>query len=120
VRIELVEDERAVELARDRDPASQLLAADDLAGRVARVGHEHRGQPAAHHLAAQVGRREGVATLALEQDRNRREQAEDVEQLLVRGVVGQEVAEVDVAERRGRARERGAAAARDATFSAEY
>src|SRR5688572_32731359 len=48
---------------------------------------------------------------ALEQDRDRREQPEHVEQLLVRGVVRQEVAEVDVAERRGDAGQRGAAAA---------
>ena len=43
-----------------------------------------------------------------------RERLEDVEQLLVGGVVGQKVAEVDVAEARGGARERRAAAAGDA------
>ena len=58
---------------------------------------EQRREPAAEDLAAQIVGGERVAALALEQDRDRREQPEDVEQLLVRGVVGQEVAEVDAA-----------------------
>ena len=65
-------------------------------------------------LAAQIVGAEGVAALALEQDRDGGERLEDVEQLLVRGVVGQEVAEVDVPEARRGARERRAAAAGDA------
>ena len=114
VRIELVEQQRAVELARDRDPARELVAANELAGRVARVRQQQRRQAAAVHLAAQVVGGERVAALALEQDRDRGERLEDVEQLLVGGVVGEEVPEVDVPEARGRAGERGAPAARDA------
>ena len=114
VRVELVDEQRAVELARDRDPARELVAADQLAGRVARVRQQQRRQAAAVDLAAQIVDGEGVAALALEQDRDGGERLEDVEQLLVGGVVGQEVAEVDVAEAGGRARERGAPAAGDA------
>jgi hypothetical protein len=120
VRVELVEEQRAVELARRGDPGRELLAADQLAGRVARVREQERAEAAAEDLAPQVADGEGVAALALEQDRDGREQPEDVEQLLVGRVVGQEVAEVDLAERGGGARERGAAAAGDATFSAVY
>ena len=65
------------------------------------------------HLAAQVVRGEGIAALSLQQDGDGGEGAEDVEQLLVGGVVGQEVAQVDVAERRGGSRERGAPSAGD-------
>ncbi len=111
VRVELVDQHRAVQLARDGDPLGQVVAADQLAGRVARVREQQRRQPAPHDLAAQLRRRERVAAVRLEQDRDRREQAEDVEQLLVRGVVGQEVAQVDLAQRRRRAGQRRAPAA---------
>jgi hypothetical protein len=95
VRVELVDDQRAVEVARDVDPRLQQLAPHELAGGVARVRQQQRRQSAPLHLAAQIVRRERVAALGLEQDRDRRERAEDLEQLLVRGVVGQEVPEVD-------------------------
>src|SRR5207248_1009189 len=80
--------------------------------RIARVRHEQRREAAPHDLATQVVRREAVAALALEEDRDRGERLEDVEQLLVRGVVGQEMAEVDAAEARRRACQRRAASAR--------
>ena len=88
--------------ARRRPSSASSSPRDELAGRVARVataGCADRPRPRISRRRSSA--RERVAALALEQDRDRREQPEDVEQLLVRGVVGQEVAEVDVAERRG-------------------
>ncbi len=95
-------------------PALQLLTGDQLAGRVARVGEQKRGQAAALDLTRQIVGAEGVAALSLQQDRDRRERLEDVEQLFVGGVVRQEVAEVDVAEAGGGAGQRRAAATGDA------
>ena len=63
---------------------------------------------------AELVEAEVVAGLSLEQDGNRGEQLEDVEQLLVRGVVRQEVAQVHLAQRRHRPGERGAPAAANA------
>src|SRR5262249_59344559 len=57
---------------------------------------------------------EGISALSFEEDGDRGEGLEDVEQLLVGGVVGEEVAEVDVAERGRRPRQRRAPAAADA------
>ena len=111
--VELVDEQRALELARDAYPAEQLFALHELAGRVARVGEQQRGESTALHFAAQIVRGEGVSALSFQQDGDCRESAEDVEQLLVRGVVGEEVPEVDVPERCSRARERGAPAAGD-------
>ena len=96
VRVELVEHQRAVELARDRHPLRELVALHQLAGRVAGVRQQQRAEAAAVHLAPQIVDGERVAALALEQDRDRRERLEDVEQLFVGGVVGQEVPQVDV------------------------
>ncbi len=79
---------------------------DVLARRVARVAQQDRAEAAAGDLAPQVVGAEGVAVLALEQDRDGGERLEDVEQLLVRRVVGQEVPEVDVPEAGRSARER--------------
>ena len=56
---------------------------------------------------------EGEAALGIEQDGRRVEGAEDLEQLLVGRVVGQEVPEVDAAERGGGAGEGQPAAAAD-------
>ena len=114
VRVELVEQQRAVELARQRDPLRELVALHQLAGRVAGVRQQQRRQPAPLDLAAQIVDGEGIAALPLEQDGDGGEGLEDVEQLLVGGVVGQEVAQVDLAEAGRRARERRAPAARDA------
>ncbi|MDF2696799.1 MAG: hypothetical protein K0S65_5182 [Labilithrix sp.] len=114
VRVELVEEERAVEVAGDAHPAFELFSRHELAGRVARVREEKRRETTAQHLTAKVVRGEAVAALAFEQDRDAREGLEDVEQLLVRRVVGDEVAEVDAAEACGSARERGTATAGDA------
>ena len=97
MRIELVEEERAVELARDVHPALELLAGDELARGVARVREQERREAAPEDLAPQILGGEAVAALALEQDRDARERLEDVEQLFVGGVVGQEVPEVDAA-----------------------
>jgi len=94
-------------------PAGELFPLDQLAGRVARVGEQERGEAAAEDLATQVVDAERVAPLGLEEDRDGGERLEDVEQLLVRRVVRQEVAEVDVTEARRRARERRAPAAGD-------
>ncbi len=113
VRVELVEEEGAVELLGGADPGGQLLPADVLAGGVAGVRREDGGEAAALDLAAQVAHGEGVAALGLQQDGDGGEEAEDVEQLLVGGVVGEEVAEVDLPERRRRAGEGGAATAGD-------
>src|SRR5581483_1404670 len=74
----------------------------------------HRAQAAALDLALELGAAEGVAALGVAQDRDRGEIAEDVEELLVGGVVREEVAEVHRAERRRHARERRASARRDA------
>src|SRR6267154_4347888 len=98
VRVELVEEQRAVELPREVDPARELLALHELARGVARVRQQQRRESAPVHLAPQILDGESIAALALEQDGDGREGLEDVEQLLVGGVVGQEVAEVDVAE----------------------
>jgi hypothetical protein len=51
VRIELVEDQRAVELARDGDPSGKVFSADVFARRVARVRGEDRRKAAAQHFA---------------------------------------------------------------------
>src|SRR2546425_762063 len=66
------------------------------------------------NLAAQIIDRERIAAFALEQDRDGGERLEDVEQLFVGRVVGQEMPEVHVAEAGGRAGERGAPPARNA------
>jgi hypothetical protein len=79
VRVELVEQQRTVELARDFDPARQLGAADVLTRGVARVRQQQCGQAAAVHLAAQIVGGERVAAVALEQDGDRGERLEDIE-----------------------------------------
>ena len=81
---------------------------------IARVRREDRPEAAALDLAAQIVGGEGVALLAFEEDGDRREGLEDVEQLLVRRVVGEEVAEVDVPERGRGPRQRRAPPAADA------
>ncbi len=83
------------------------------AHRVARVRQQQRAQPAAQDLALEVRGRELVGPLAAQQDRDRGDQAEDLQQLLVGRVVGQEVAQVDVAQRGHGARQAGPAAAAD-------
>src|SRR5436309_3271200 len=67
VRVELVEDEGAAELLAGADPGREILSAHVLAGRVARVAHQDRGEPAPLDLATQVADGERVALLALEQ-----------------------------------------------------
>ena len=115
VRVELVEEQRAVELARDVAPsASSSSPATSLPVGLHGFDSSSADRPRPEDLAPQILGGEGVAALALEQDRDGGERLEDVEQLLVRGVVGQEVAEVDVAEAGRGAGERGAPAARDA------
>ncbi len=57
--------------------------------------HQDGAETAPEDLAPQLGDREAVALLGVEQDRDGREAPKDVEQLFVGGVVGQEVAEVD-------------------------
>ena len=113
MRIELVDEQRALQLAREAHPAGQFLVPDQLSGRVAGIGDEQRGEAAALHLAAQVLDREGVAALAFQQDGDGGERAKDVQQLLVRRVVGQEMAQVDVAQRGRGAGQRSAPAAAD-------
>jgi hypothetical protein len=81
--------------------------------RVAGVGEQQRRQAAAEDLPAQVADGEGVAALAFQQDGDGGEEAEDVEQLLVGGVIREEVPEVDVPEGGGGAGEGGPAAAGD-------
>ena len=71
-------------------------------------------QPEAEDLLLQCIRGEGVAALGVEQDGDGGERLEDVEQLLVGGVVGQEVAEVDEPEAGRGPGERGAPPAGDA------
>src|SRR5690606_25177389 len=95
VRVELVEQERAVELPRGVDPALELLAGDELARGVAGVREQQRREAAPEDLAPEVVGGEAVAALGVEQDRDARERLEDVEQLLVRRVVRDEVPEVD-------------------------
>jgi hypothetical protein len=73
-----------------------------------------RAPRAAALISLRRSRRERVAAVAFEEDRDRRERLEDVEELFVGRVVGQEVAEVHVTEACGSARERGTAATRDA------
>ena len=120
MRIELVDEERALQLPRGGDPAAKLVALDELSGRVAGVGEEQRGEAASLDLAAQVLDGERVSSLTLEQDGNGGEGAEDVEQFFVRGVVGQEMAEVDVAERSGGAGNAARPPPEMETFSAVY
>src|SRR5205823_1375744 len=111
--VELVDEESALELSRRPHPAPQLVALDELARRIAGIGEEQGGKTATLDLAPQVLDGEGVSALAFEEDGNGGERPEDVEELFVGRVVGQEMAQVHVAERRGGAGQRGAAAARD-------
>src|SRR5690606_18771537 len=53
VGVELVDDQRAAELACGRDPAAQILAGDQAAGRVAGVRQQDRPEPAADDRLAQ-------------------------------------------------------------------
>ena len=92
--VELVDQERAAQLARYAHPALQLLTLDDLAGRIAGVGEQQGGEPPSGDLPAELVEAEVVAGLSLEEDGDRGEQLEDVEQLLVRGVVREEMADV--------------------------
>ena len=114
VRVELVDEKRAAELAGHRDPAGQLLVGDHAARGVAGIGEQDRREAAPGDLLAQVVGTEVVALAPVEQDRDRGEELEDVEQLFVGRVVGQEVAEVDLPQRRDGAGERGAASPADA------
>jgi hypothetical protein len=114
VRVKLVEQQRAVEVARDADPAFELLTRDQLARRVARIREEESGEPAPLDLAPKVIGVERVAAISFEEDRDAGEGLEDVEQLFVRRVVGKEVPEIDRAEARCRARERRASTTGDA------
>src|SRR5207248_1605497 len=79
VRVELVDEQCAVERARGVDPVREVVAEHEPTRGIARVRDEHRGQPAAEDLAPEVAGPELVAALAFEQDRYRREEAEDVE-----------------------------------------
>ena len=99
MRVELVDEERALKLARGAHPPGQLFPLDQLAGRIAGIAQEERGESAPLDLLAKIVGREGVSALAFEEDGDGGERLEDVEQLLVRGVVGEEVAEVDVTQR---------------------
>src|SRR5690349_1175401 len=54
VRVELVDEQGAVELARGAHPALQLVAVDELAGGVAGVAEEQRGEAAALDLLGVV------------------------------------------------------------------
>src|SRR6266403_2974675 len=114
MRVELVDQERALQLAGGAHPARELRALHQLAGRIAGIAQQQRREPASLDLLAQVVRSEGVSTLSFEEDGDGRERLEDVEQLLIGGVVGEEVPEVHVPERGGRARQRGPSASADA------
>ena len=97
------------------DPLRELVALDQLAGRVAGVAAEERLQAASHQLARAARRsRCGSRRARAVQDRDRDEALERAEQLLVGGVVGNEVPHVDLAQRCGQAGHGGAAAGRDA------
>jgi len=114
VRVELVDQQRRVLLAGHGDPAGQIVTLDQLAGGVAGVRQQQRRQAPPVHLAPQILHREAVAAFALQQDGDGGERLEDVQQLLVGRVVGQEVAQVDVPQAGRGAGQRGAAAARHA------
>src|SRR5690606_13230761 len=111
VGIKLVEQERAVELPRGAHPGLELRADDGLAGGIAGVREQQRAEAAPGDLAPELGEGKVVAALGVEQDRDGREAPEDLEELLVRGVVRQKVAEVDLADGRAGAHDRDAAAA---------
>jgi len=68
MRIELVDQERALQLARRAHPARQLVALDQLARRVAGVAQEERGESAPLDLLAQIVDRESVSALPFEED----------------------------------------------------
>src|SRR5690242_16477353 len=95
-------------------PAIELLAGHELARGIARVREQERGEASTKDFAAKILRGEAVAAIALEEDRNAREGLEDVEELLVGRVVGQEVSEIDAPEARCCPRERRSTAAGDA------
>src|SRR5690606_15943927 len=107
----LVEQERAVELPRGAHPGLELRADDGLAGGIAGVREQQRAEAAPGDLAPELGEGKVVAALGVEQDRDGREAPEDLEELLVRGVVRQKGAEVDWADGRAGAQDRDAAAA---------
>ena len=73
VRVELVEEQRAVELARDARPsAASSSPATSLPVGLHGFESSSADEAAAEDLAPQIVGGEGVAALALEQDRDRR------------------------------------------------
>ena len=70
-------------------------------------------------LPLEIVEAEVIAALSLEKDRNRGEELEDVEQLLIRRVVGKEVAEIHLVQGGDGARERCSPAAADADAEAK-
>ena len=114
MRVELVDEERAAKLSGEPNPPGQLRSLDHFPGGIARIGEEQRREPAAGDLSLEIVEAEVVSSLAIEGDWNRGEELEDVEQLLVRRVVGEEVTEIDFAERGDGPGQRGPASATDA------
>jgi len=68
MRVELIDQERALQLAGGAHPARELLALHQLAGRIAGIAQQQRREPATLDLLAQVVRSEGVPALSFEED----------------------------------------------------
>src|SRR5882724_1970873 len=66
MRVELVDEERALQLARGAHPPRQLFPLDQLAGRIAGIAQEERGESAPLDLLAKIVGREGVSALSFE------------------------------------------------------
>src|SRR5579871_6534755 len=112
MRIELIDQQCAPVLACKAYPARELLARDMFPGRVVGVREKQRRKTATLDFALQIGRREGITSLGLEQYRNRCERLENIEEFLVGRVIREKVSKVDTAQACRGPRERGTPAAR--------
>jgi hypothetical protein len=95
-----------LELACGGNPRLELGPLNHLPRGVAGIRKQQCGQSPTSDLPAQLVQTELVSLGRVQQDRNRGEELEDVEQLLVGRVVGQEMPQIDVAQRGDRSRER--------------
>jgi hypothetical protein len=105
VGVELVEEQRAVEVARGLHPIGELVAGDQLAGGIAGIRNQDGRKATSENFAAEIDGAKLITSIPFEQDGDRREEAKHIEQLFVRRVIREKVAEVDVTERRRGARE---------------
>ena len=113
VRVELIHQQRALQLARQLTQSFELAPLDAPGRSDCRDSTSSTADSPRPVISRRRSSTRTVAPRAVQQDRDRGEQLEDVQQLFVRRVVGKEMAQVDLPQRRDRPGQSHPAPARD-------